>query len=146
MNHSIRAVLIRTDTPSDQEKQTNGTLLIFDDVHVIYEAKTLELPWLDNKRNISCIPADDYIVRKRKAEESPSRDYDHFIVEDVPNRSYILWHAGNFHWHIKGCLLMGSDFADINSDGLLDVVNTRFTIDQLYKLLPERFPFKIIEI
>ncbi len=118
--------------------------MIFDGISVIYQCKVLELPWVNNQRNVSCIPEGDYKVRKRKAEESPSRTYDHFIVEDVPNRSYILWHAGTYFTHIKGCLLMGQYYNDINDDGQLDIMKTRYTIDLLDKILPQEFDFKII--
>jgi hypothetical protein len=144
--HQIKTVLTRIPLKENQGKQTLGTMAVYDGINKIYETKTLELPWKENKRKISCIPDGDYFVRKRLASESGSRDYDHFIVEDVEGRSYILWHSGNFHWHILGCILHGQSHADINKDGLLDVTNTGFTIAQLYKILPDRFPFKIITL
>lgn len=137
----MKAILIRN---SYGNKQTLGTLIIFDGISVVYQCKTLELPWVNNERNISCIPEGDYWVRKRTAAESPSRDYDHFIVEKVPDRSYILWHAGTYFTHIKGCLLMGQYYNDINDDGQLDIMKTRHTIALLNRILPERFEFKVI--
>lgn len=124
--------------------QTLGVMAVYDGLNRIYETKTLELPWKNNQQGTSCIPDGDYVVRKRKASESPSLDYDHFMVEEVPDRSYILWHSGNYHTQIKGCMLHGQAHTDINNDGLLDVTNTRFTIDQLNKILPDRFPLKVI--
>ena len=53
---------------------------------------TLELPYLDNQRSISCIPEGEYKVRLRTARESSTRDYLHLLVQDVPARSYILVH------------------------------------------------------
>ena len=50
---------------------------------------TLELPYLDNQRNISCIPAGQYKVRLRLPRESATRDYIHLLVKDVPDRDYI---------------------------------------------------------
>ena len=126
-----------------QEKQTLGILDVYKGIDRIYTCKTLELPWKNNRRGVSCIPENSYWVRKGRAEESPSRNYDHFHVEDVPNRSWILWHSGNYHFHIEGCILCGQDHTDINQDGWLDVTRTRFTIDFLYDLLPDRFPLVI---
>lgn len=137
----MKAYLIRN---FEGNIQTLGTMVVFDDFTKVYECKTLELPWKENKRNISCIPKGSYIVRKRKAEESPSRAYDHFMVQDVPNRSYILWHAGNYNTDIKGCILMGQYYLDLNKDGQLDVVKTKYTIDLLYRILPDEFEFTII--
>ena len=68
---------------------------------------TLENPWLDNQRNISCIPEGEYPVRLRLARESASRDYLHLLVQDVPNRDWILFHRGNTAKDTSGCILVG---------------------------------------
>jgi hypothetical protein len=68
---------------------------------------TLENAWLDNQRNISCIPEGEYKVRLRLPRESASRDYLHLLVEDVENRSYILFHRGNTAKDTRGCILVG---------------------------------------
>jgi len=68
---------------------------------------TLENPWLDNQRNISCIPKGEYKVRLRLPRESATRDYVHLLVEDVENRSYILFHRGNNAKDTRGCILVG---------------------------------------
>ena len=68
---------------------------------------TLENPWLDNQRNISCIPEGEYPVRLRLPRESATRDYMHLLVKDVPNRDYILFHIGNSAKDTSGCILVG---------------------------------------
>ena len=68
---------------------------------------TLENPYLDNQRNISCIPEGEYPVRLRLARESATRDYLHLLIQDVPNRDFILVHRGNFPSQTQGCLLVG---------------------------------------
>mgnify|MGYP003626840061 CR=1 FL=1 len=68
---------------------------------------TLELPYKDNQRSISSIPAGQYKVRLRLARESASRDYLHLLVEDVKDRSYILFHRGNSAKDSRGCILVG---------------------------------------
>jgi len=68
---------------------------------------TLENPWLDNQRNISCIPEGKYKVRLRLPRESATRDYIHLLVQDVPNRDYILFHIGNTAKDTRGCILVG---------------------------------------
>ena len=68
---------------------------------------TLENSWQDNQRNISCIPEGIYPVRLRLPRESASRDYLHLLVQDVPNRDWVLVHRGNFPSQTKGCVLVG---------------------------------------
>ena len=68
---------------------------------------TLELPWKNNERRISCIPEGEYKVRLRLARESATRDYLHLLVQEVPNRDYILFHRGNSAKDTSGCILVG---------------------------------------
>ena len=68
---------------------------------------TLELPYRDNQRSISCIPTGEYKVRLRLPRESGTRDYIHLLVKDVKNRSHILFHKGNTAKDTRGCILVG---------------------------------------
>jgi len=68
---------------------------------------TLELPYRDNQRSISSIPAGEYPVRVRYPRESATRDYLHLLVEEVPNRDFILFHRGNTAKDSRGCILVG---------------------------------------
>ena len=55
----------------------------------------MELPWRDNQANVSCIPAGRYQVSYLP--RSASGKYrDVYHVQDVPDRSGILIHPGNF--------------------------------------------------
>jgi hypothetical protein len=86
------------------EKSTIGKLFINGEVF----CDTLENPYINNKRNISCIPEGQYKVRLRLARESASRDYLHLLVQDVPNRDWILFHRGNTAKDTSGCILVGN--------------------------------------
>ena len=68
---------------------------------------TLELPYRDNQRSISCIPTGEYKVRLRLPRESGTRDYIHLLVKDVKDRSHILFHRGNTAKDTRGCILVG---------------------------------------
>jgi hypothetical protein len=68
---------------------------------------TLELPYRDNQRSISCIPTGEYKVRLRLPRESATRHYIHLLVKDVKNRSHILFHRGNTAKDSRGCILVG---------------------------------------
>jgi len=102
---------------------------------------TLELPWRENRKNISCIPIGEYEVERRTSEKYG----EHFHILDVPDRSYILIHSGNFHNQIRGCVLVGEELADINKDGLPDVTNSKKTMKMLLDRLPETFTLRIRE-
>lgn len=66
--------------------------------HIAY---TVELPWRDNKRRISCIPEGTYELRKRYSEKFKW----HFVLLDVPNRSCILIHPANdAQKELQGCI------------------------------------------
>ena len=86
------------------EKSTIGKLFINGESF----CDTLENPYINNERNISCIPEGQYKVRLRLARESATRDYLHLLVQDVPNRSYILFHRGNTAKDTSGCILVGN--------------------------------------
>ena len=62
---------------------------------------------LNNEKNISCIPEGVYKVRLRLARESATRDYLHLLIQDVPNRKWILVHRGNTAKDTSGCILVG---------------------------------------
>jgi hypothetical protein len=89
------------------ENETIGVLQLFGKV-LCY---TLELPWKDNKQNISCIPTGKYkcIVAKYKGK-------DRWLIQNVPNRDGIFIHEGNVHSEIKGCVLIGSGIGYLNDD------------------------------
>ena len=127
----IEATLYRE---SDDGKQTLGRLVIQG-----VELKTLELPWRDNKKQISCIPAGTYICKPRTSDKYKR----HFHVLSVPNRSYILIHAGNTNAHTLGCILVGLSRADINADGLADVTSSRKALDKLLSIAPDGFKLTI---
>ena len=125
-------------------KQSIGTLIAFDENGgEVFNCKTLELPWKKNENRVSCIPVGSYNVHKRHSYESYSFGYDHFLIQNVSGRSYILIHAGNYYTHTAGCVLVGERLLDINYDGYKDVTNSRDTLAELLKVTPENF---IIEI
>lgn len=85
--------LIRTYHPQG----TNGELLLNGDKVCL----TIELPWKENKPNVSCIPEGRYELKKRY---SP-RFGKHLIVMNVPGRSFILLHAANHAMkEMRGCI------------------------------------------
>jgi hypothetical protein len=70
---------------------------------------TCEDPWRDNERKISCIPEGRYKIRKHT---SPRYGVC-FRVDDVPERTHILVHAGNTSDDTLGCILLGTSFGSL---------------------------------
>jgi hypothetical protein len=94
-------------------------------------AHTLELAWKDNQKSISCIPKGEYKCRVRLARESATRDYVHLLVQDVPNRSYILFHRGNYPSDSRGCILTGTHRAQTPDKILASKIAHSYMMDYL---------------
>ncbi len=63
--------------------------------------RTIELPWNNNERNVSCIPEGKYLIKSRFTDE---RGW-HYEISNVPNRSYILFHPANDALkELRGCI------------------------------------------
>lgn len=76
---------------------TNG-ILSYDNQFICY---TIELPWLQNQRMISCIPEGRYKLVERYSD----RHQLHLMVKGVPDRTLILIHrANNAALQLKGCI------------------------------------------
>ncbi|SFZ94327.1 hypothetical protein SAMN05428642_10483 [Flaviramulus basaltis] len=76
---------------------TNGTL--FNSYRFL--CHTIELPWNNNKRNISCIPEGQYNIEPRFSK----RFKHHLILKDVKGRSFILFHPANDALkELQGCI------------------------------------------
>ena len=62
---------------------------------------TIELPWKNNEKRVSCIPVGKYFIRKRYSAKYKW----HLELVDVPNRTYILIHpANNAQKELRGCI------------------------------------------
>lgn len=130
---------VTIDRLTEGENQTEGLLTVYQGEEKIFNCYTLELPWKDNEKRVSCIPKGVYNVEKRQS----TKYKHHFHILDVPNRSYILIHQGNYNWHTKGCILVGKTLTDINADGLRDTTSSVATMNKLNKILPQTFKLEI---
>ena len=101
----------------------------------------VELPWRDNQRGISCIPAQVYeaeaIFRhsRRHLSDDDIRKYGIWL-KDVPQRSGIVIHIANFVRQLEGCIAPGTNFRDLDNDGVLDVENSGQALTRLREILP----------
>lgn len=102
---------------------------------------SLELPWKDNTKSISCIPAGIYKVTTTYSNKYKRRMWQ---VQDVEGRSGIRIHSANFFDDIEGCISLGYTLDDLDKDGELDIVRSRDAIKQVEKDLGEEFELEII--
>lgn len=121
-------------------KQTIGNLIVHDVFNTHAQFVTIELPWLNNSPFTSCIPIGFY---KAKIISSPTFGWCIKIL-NVPNRTNILLHYGNFYTNTKGCILVGDSFAKINNDSQIDITNSRNAIKRLLSYFPKNQVFNII--
>lgn len=133
----MKAYLLRT---SHNRHQTLGVLQLFEEEKKVFECKILELPWRANARNISCIPKGEYTVSKHRSPKFGET----FHVINVPGRSHILIHKGNFNTDTRGCILPGLNFTDINGDELLDVTSSADAMKALIEIAPLQFTLTIV--
>lgn len=87
---------------------TLGVMVDTDTGHFI--CATLEEPWKENKRQISCIPEGTYVCKPH----SGNKFQNVWEVTNVPNRSAVLIHAGNTTDDIEGCILVGMEHGILN--------------------------------
>lgn len=115
----------------EEPEQTLGELVYKGQVI----AKTLELPWLNNARFISCIQTGRYRTIRHSSPNYPKS----FWLQNVPGRFEILIHHGNYNRNTRGCILVGRTWKDIDGDGLRDVTYSKPTMGKLHKMLPKEF-------
>lgn len=127
-----------------KENLTMSSVYALNGEELLYRCKALELPWLNNQRNVSCVPEGEYWAIK---EISPTRGKI-FRLLYVHGRSGILFHKGNFvAGYVKdseGCVLPGLYFTDLNDDGNLDVADSGKAMDALWDVMDEKFKIIII--
>lgn len=72
---------------------------------------TLELPWKSNKSFISSIPSGEYSALLRYNKNDKWR----LLLENVPNRTGIQIHIGNYPSEIEGCVLVGDEVINVQN-------------------------------
>jgi len=103
--------MIKINRVSKGAKQTIGVMLI-DDEPLFW---TLEEPWQNNLKSISCIPTGHYRV---KSYYSPKFGKCYRVTDladrEPANREGILIHTGNTTDDISGCILLGLELGQLS--------------------------------
>jgi hypothetical protein len=107
---------------------------------VLFECFTIELPWKENKTSISCIPTGTYKLALRTSQKYAQ----HIHILQVPNRSFILIHPGNYVHELRGCIAVGDKRIDINADGIPDIANSKKTMKTLLSFVTNQSTLTIV--
>ena len=113
--------------------ETNGLLFI----DGIFECYTLEDQYQSVKvMHETCIPEGTYNIQFRRTggfhtkykERYGNSHYGMLHLQDVPNFTYILIHAGNTDEHTSGCLIVGETQQDLDrsDDGFIGHSGTAY--------------------
>jgi hypothetical protein len=134
--NEVSLILSRLYVP----EETLGTYIVMQGYKELYRCHCIELPWLDNKKDISCIPGNRiYDCEKVSTEKHPNS----FLIKDVPDREGCMIHIGNFATGKKidteGCQLPGMNFIDLDGNGTLDVEQSTIAMSALNHFLPDKF-------
>ena len=112
----MKLQVVRTQFGRDA---TNGMLFI----DGLFECYTLEDQYQAVKvMHETCIPEGTYDIEFRKSggfhakysERYKNAHYGMLHIQDVPNFTYILIHAGNTDEHTSGCLIVGETQQDLD--------------------------------
>ena len=109
-----------------------------------FAIKAVELPYRDNKNNISAIPQGTYNVGKRFTEE---RGWHFHIQSTFPGakpfgRSWILIHSSNYASQLLGCIAPGKIWMDVNGRSI-GVTDSKAMMKRLVDALPDKFRLRI---
>ena len=113
---------------SPEVNQTIGNLYLLNDMGGMIDSWfSLELPWLNNQKYISCIPIGDYTAYKHVSPKfGPC-----LWIKEVNGRSEVLIHPANYHTQLLGCIAIGRDLKHINRGNDIDVSNSRDSMEEL---------------
>ena len=101
---------------------------------------TIERPWLHNIPYESCVPEGSYDLFPF----SGRRHRDVIILNNVPSRSYCLFHIANKPTDVQGCIGPGFDWR-IDNNGNPSVLTSRLALKEIMDDFNENIANKEID-
>ena len=107
--------------------------------------RIVERPWKENQKKISCIPVGKYKLnfypygkkfypKYKKLFAKQGNERGMIILEDVPGRTHILIHRGNYPTDSWGCLLVNKSVGR-NDNGELQGYTSTAAYKEIYPVL-----------
>lgn len=112
------------------EKATFGVLI---DENYNFVCHMLELPWLENEKNVSCIP-----VGKYHCEIMPNSGGFKYAVHNVPGRTLIRIHVANEPNELLGCLAPGIMFVG-STPNYQYIAKSKIALTEIYERAGNNF-------
>jgi len=99
-------------------------------------ANSVEREWLNNEKNISCVPGGDYDLIWHNSSKfgnviALSNPNVGVVVQGKGLRTHCYVHAANFASQLQGCIALGSKFSTQH----IGVIDSRNTIKKFNKLV-----------
>ena len=111
---------------------TLGVLKGYINSKLVLETKTIELKWLDNIPEISCICEGIYDIEPTIWNKHNKKVLG---IKNVPDRSHILIHPANYasgkHVQLLGCIAPVTGYADLDNDGIIDGTSSKDAFDKV---------------
>lgn len=114
------------------EDATYGDLHIYSDSRHLAYCSILELPWRDNKQNVSRVPSGKYTIVLEWSNRFKMMLWE---IKSVANRSECKFHSANFVNQLNGCMAFARAFSDIDGDGINDATYSRATMEKFHRAM-----------
>lgn len=146
----MNVVILRRDQSDDEG--TFGVLDAFAKDGGLFSFQTLELPWRENAKGVSCVPAGDYVFRWRTDSPKHGECYEADPDAEAPGRTNIQIHAANLAgdeakgWkaELLGCIALGLKRGSLDIGGRRQsaVLSSKQAVRQFADLM-ERKAFQL---
>jgi len=103
---------------------------------------TLEPAWRDNTPFVSCIPCGIYKVKRFISQLYGAT----WRVVDVPGRTHILFHPGNWASNTEGCILLGQYPGKLRGERSVDNSGATFEKFMLCTQAVDSFDLFIVSV
>ena len=131
MSDPVKAYLQRTYKPL----ATIGVLTVIRSGN-FYQYKTLERPWRNNERKVSCIPEGTY-----QCVADDTGRFQWWNILNVLDRDNIEIHEANYVRQLMGCISLGKEHGE--SDGIPCVWNSKQALQELVEALGGKPPLEL---
>lgn len=114
------------------ETEILGNLFVLENEKILFQCKTLELPWRNNSSKNSCIPPGIYTAKFEYSNNFKEKLWE---LKKVPGRAEIKIHVANYVSQLRGCIAVGESHQNIDADSVPDIAGSRKTLEKLHKIL-----------